>query len=294
MRTRTVAYFIREANTNLLRNQSMSLASIGTVAVSLTILGLLFLVLLNLSNVLATIESKVEMRVFIRNDVTAQAKGDLKERISRIVGVARVDYIDKTEALKRLKTQLGQNADLVRIMGENPLPDSFQIKVKRTDELRNIAEVVATYPGVEEVNYGEAFVDKLIGVSRVIWAFTAFSSIAMGTAILFIIVNTIRITLFNRRKEIEIMKLVGATDWFIRWPFLLEGAVLGGVGALLATSVCVGTYQFAAVRIAQSAPFIPIVGSTILSIRLAIILISLGVAVGTAGSVISIRKFLHV
>lgn len=294
MKIRTVSYFFLEAAGNLRRNRSMSMASVGTVTLSLTVLGLLFLLLINLGHIMGSVESKVEMRVFLRDTVTDNEKADLGECISNVVGVVHVEYVNRDKALKRLKGQLGENMDLVKIIGENPLPDSFQVRVRRTAELKDISNVVSTYPGVEDVSYGEEFVDKLATVSRLIWVFTIFSSLALGGAVLFIVVNTIRITLFNRRREIEIMKLVGATDWFIRWPFLVEGAFLGALGATLSIVICLGLYQFAAVKLYASAPFIPFVDPRIVSVRLSAILLCLGVVVGSAGSMISIRKFLRV
>lgn len=294
MRIRTLTYFFREASSNLKRNNSMSLASVGTVMVTLTILGMLFLALANLYNITNTVESKVEMRVFIREGVSEEERQAIGEKISKVVGIKKVQYVSRDTALRRLKKQLGENADLVKIIGENPLPDSYQIRVNDTSELKAIADVVTTFAGVEEVNYGQDFVDKLMAVSRLLMAFTIFSSIAAVTAVLFIIVNTIKITVFSRRREIEIMKLVGATDWFIRWPFILEGAIIGLFGGTLSVLTCAGVYKLATAKMYSSAPFIPIIfGGAVLG-DLALIIVPFGMVIGVIGSAISIRKFLHV
>ncbi len=293
MKISTSEYIVRETMISLKRNSWMSFASIGTVAVSLFVLGMFLILVVNMNRMVASLESQVEISVYIRDEVSDSGIHALEERITQMQGVESVKYIDRETAMKRFRERLGDQQFLLDSLGEtNPLPNSFEVRILRPDMVRTAAETIAEMPGVETAKYGQDVVEHLFDITRLVRLFGLALMFVLAMATLFIISNTIRLTVFARRKEIAIMKYVGATDWFIRWPFLLEGIVLGCLGGIVAAIVLRGAYRVIAAKIYDTLAFFPLLPENPFLHYVTAAILICGMFVGALGSTISLKKFL--
>jgi cell division transport system permease protein len=236
-----LGFFLGEALGSMRRNWVMAMAAVITVFISLTILGAVLAVGYNLDRGATALKNRVLIEVFIRKDATEQEKTALEQKIRAMSEVRQetVEYISEEEALERFEKIYGPR--IVSNLSVNPLPASFQIQVKDPDQVAVVAgrffndPVVDNDPGTHNgVRYARETVRRMLGTIRVVrfgmWAVTGIFAVA---AVL-LISTTVRLSIFARRREVEIMRLVGATNWFIRWPFVLEGFITGVVGAVLA------------------------------------------------------------
>ena len=293
MKISTSEYIVRETMISLKRNSWMSFASIGTVAVSLFVLGMFLILVVNMNRMVASLESQVEISVYIRDEVSDSGIHALEERITQMQGVESVKYVDRETAMKRFRERLGDQRFLLDSLGEtNPLPNSFEVRILRPDMVRTAAEAIAEMPGVETAKYGQDVVEHLFDITRLVRLFGLALMFVLAMATLFIISNTIRLTVFARRKEIAIMKYVGATDWFIRWPFLLEGIVLGCLGGIVAAIVLRGAYRVIAAKIYDTLAFFPLLPENPFLHYVTAAILICGMFVGALGSTISLKKFL--
>ena len=293
MKISTSEYIVRETMISLKRNSWMSFASIGTVAVSLFVLGMFLILVVNMNRMVASLESQVEISVYIKDEVSDSGIHALEERITQMQGVESVKYVDRETAMKRFRERLGDQQFLLDSLGEtNPLPNSFEVRIIRPDMVRTAAEAIAEMPGVETAKYGQDVVEHLFDITRLVRLFGLALMFVLAMATLFIISNTIRLTVFARRKEIAIMKYVGATDWFIRWPFLLEGIVLGCLGGIVAAIVLRGAYRVIAAKIYDTLAFFPLLPENPFLHYVTAAILICGMFVGALGSTISLKKFL--
>ncbi|NLB72948.1 MAG: ABC transporter permease [Firmicutes bacterium] len=292
MRLTTMQYFLAEGWKSARRN--VSLISLGTMAVSIFVLGVFGLILMNLSNVNSCLRSSIEIRVYVEDNLTGQGLGALKRQIESIDGVDRVTYVSKDEGLNRLTRQLGEKAGLVDILGENPLPDAYDVRVFNADDTPDIASRISDMPHVIGVNYGQGFTEKLLATTRVIAITALVLAIVLLGAVMFIVGNTVRLSLVARAQEIEVMKLVGATDWFIMWPFLIEGMIVGFMGSSVSGICLYAGYQACIGRLGLLAPFIPVVAEGAPVARFCIGLVVLGVIMGVLAGGVFIRKHLEI
>ena len=192
---------------------------------------------------------------------------------------------------ERMKDQPGI---LDALEGKNPLPSSFEVTFTEPEAVRRTADIVADYPEVEGTHYGQEIIEQLFQITTLIrWGGIALI-VFLTLAMLFIISNTIRLTVFARRKEIAIMKYVGATNWFIRWPFLLEGLFLGFIGGIIADIALYQFYDFAVTAIHQSLAFLPMVSVFPFMYRTAGVLLIISMVIGAIGSTISLKRYMKV
>ncbi|MBO8168450.1 MAG: ABC transporter permease [Thermoanaerobacteraceae bacterium] len=295
MKLTTVKFLIGQALVSIKRNGMMSLASTGTVAISMFVLGTFLLLALNANLVADTIESNVEIAVLLDADATPEEINSTYEDIVALDGVLEVTHIPKEEALDRLSRQFGEEHDLLQALGGvNPLPDSFIVKVENPRMVGEVAEVLSRFNYVDKVRYGKGLVEKLFSIlDWVRWLGTAVV-VLLSLAAVFLIAITIRLTVFARREEITIMKYVGATNWFIRWPFFLEGLFLGTLGSLLATAALYYSYSYLVGYVAASISFIPLITDREFLLQVLLCLLAGGAVLGAVGSAISVRRFLKV
>ena len=295
MKLSTGEYFIREVGISLWRNNWMSFASIGTVAVSLFIAGVFLILVLNMNRLATTLESQVQINVYLMDDVSKTERADIERDILDLPGVENAVYVDRDEALKRFRERLGDQSYLLDALGDtNPLPDSFEVTMKDPLSVQSTAEIIGELPGVESAKYGQDVVEHLFDITRLMRLFGVVLMALLAGATLFIISNTIRLTVFARRKEIAIMKYVGATDWFIRWPFFLEGAVLGLIGGIVASFALRSFYAAMACKIYGTLAFFPLMPQYPFMNYVSFAIIVSGMAIGTIGSTISLKRFLEV
>ncbi|NLY76241.1 MAG: ABC transporter permease [Firmicutes bacterium] len=289
MRIKTFWYFAKEAWIGLGRNGLMTIATIVTITLSLIILGFFYIIIANGNYLLDAAKGVLELRVYLKDDADPYA---LQSKIIEYQGVKDVSFVSKEESAEWLEKNLGIQ-DLFKTM-ENPLPNTINIKLRDDAKVRTLAQKVAALEGVDEVEYGETFIEWMLIAVQIVWVLGIGLVTIVGIVVLYIIVNTIRITVFARRKEIEIMKLVGATDWFIRWPFLIEGIILGLIGAVIALLLLSKGYYLLLQYIKQFAPFIPLLTEQAINRQLFVITLGLGFSFGVIGSMLSLKKFLRV
>jgi cell division transport system permease protein len=295
MKIRTMEYFIKEALYSLKRNGLMSFASVTTVALSLLILGLFLVMVLNLNNMASALESQVQISVYLQDGLSDFEMREVGTRITKLPGVVQVNFISKEDAMKRFKERLGEQQGLLNALGDaNPLPNAFEVKVDRTDRVKTAAQAMMQLKGVENAKYGQEVIEQLFALTKMVRIFGLVIIVFLALAALFIISNTIRITVFARRKEIGIMKYVGATDWFIRWPFLLEGMMLGFGGALLAVLFLNETYGVLIHQVYESLAFLPLIPQYPFITHISVVLLMAGTVIGALGSTISLRRFMKV
>lgn len=291
----TKEYFVRETYKSIRRNGFMSVACISTVAVSLLILGMFLLLSLNTNNLAQYLESQVQISVYMQDDADAQELQATQQALQQLPGVVKVTAVSRQEAMERFEERLGEQKQLLNALGsDNPFPNSFDVQVDSAERIKELTPQIGALPKVETAKFGQEVVEHLFQMARIL----RFSGVilvlflAMGT--LFIISNTIRLTVFARRKEVNIMKYVGATDWFIRWPFLLEGMTLGFLGSLIAAFVIDSLYSAMLAKIHATLAFLPMLPASPLLYYVTVFLLAAGIGIGALGSYISLRKFLRV
>ncbi len=295
MKVRTIEYYIREVFISLRRNNWMSVASIGTVAVSLFIFGMFLMMVMNMNKLAENMESQVQINVYLLDKVDREQARDIEKDLKEIEGVESVGFVTKDEAMERFKDRLGDQKTLLDALDEtNPLPDSFEVTVTNPDLVKTAAEKMEKIDGVECAKYGQDVMEHLFEITRLLRIFGFTLMLVLAFATLFIISNTIRLTVFARRKEIAIMKYVGATDWFIRWPFVMEGMVLGLFGSIIAAMVLRTAYIAMAEKVYDTLAFFPLIPEQPFLTYITIIVVISGMVVGAIGSAVSIKKFLKV
>lgn len=297
MKTRILARHVREGAKSLIRNGWMTFASISAVTVTLLLTGVFIILLLNMNAIASQIEDDVEVRVYIDRTAKQEQMDALKKQIETIAEVESVTFVSKEEGLENLIESLGDDGEAFEsLRDENPLPDMYVIKTKIPQDTVVVAKKVEAFDHVEEVRYGKGTVEKLFKVVEVARNIGAILIIGLVFTALFLIANTIKLTILSRSKEIEIMKLVGATNAFIRWPFFIEGLLLGLIGSIIPITVLVIGYNFIynEFNAKMKTLFVELLPVSPFVYQLSAILVFTGIFIGVWGSLTSIRKFLRV
>jgi efflux ABC transporter, permease protein len=290
-----IRYFMSEACKSFWRNSFMSIASIVTVALSFFILGIFAIMVANLDNFADNLENQVQISVYLKDGLTTEQVMSVGKRLKAFPEVRQIKFTNKDQAMTELKERMKDQPGILEALeGKNPLPTSYEITFTQAGAVKKAAQIVATYPEVESSHYGQEIIEQLLNITRVIrWGGMALI-VLLTVATLFIISNTIRLTVFARRKEIGIMKYVGATNWFIRWPFLLEGLLLGFIGGVIADAALVQFYRFVTSEIHHSLAFLPLVGMNPFMYQVGIGLLLLSMIIGAVGSTISLKRYMKV
>ncbi|KIL42948.1 permease-like cell division protein FtsX [Jeotgalibacillus campisalis] len=294
MKARTLSRHFRESFKSLVRNGWMTFASLSAVTVTLLLVGVFTALMLNMNKAATDIENDVEMNVYIELEADEVSVSSLEDQISDLSGVESVTYSSKEEELSSLIESFGDEMSLFE--QNNPLRDKFIVKATDPRQTERLASQITTIENIAAVEYGEDKIEQLfetLEISRNVGAVLIFG--LLFTA-MFLISNTIKITIVARRREIEIMKLVGASNWFVRFPFLLEGIWLGIIGAILPIAVVsflyYNVYEFMEPRLENS--FIQILEFTPFIYQINALILLMGVVIGVWGSFMSVRKFLKV
>ena len=295
MKLRTSEYFLQEVFHSLKRNNWMTFASVGTVAVSLFVLGVFLIMVLNMNRMAGLLESQVQISVYLEDKIEDSGRRRIQAEIEGMQGIETVKYVSRDEAKDRLSERLGDQKYLLEALGDkNPLPDALEVTVIQPELVETAAKAIEQIKGVEEAKYGQDVVEHLFDITRLMRIFGLALMVLLAGATLFIISNTIRLTVFARRKEIAIMKYVGATDWFIRWPFIIEGIVMGCFGGLLAALALRSFYAAMAAKIYSTLAFFPLMPQYPFMNYVTVGIILAGMAIGAGGSAISLKRFLKV
>ena len=272
----------------------MTMASVSVLVACMLIIGTAFMFAQNVSAFMAQIEQQNEIVAFIDEEVPEEDFQGLKARIAGMDGVSEVRFVTKDQALLDYRAQLGEDgAYLDSFSGEdNPLRDSFVIMISDLDRFASISKSVSKMKEIDHVRDSQDIVNVLLSLRNVVQILGIWIMVILGVVSLFIISNTIKIAMHNRRHEINIMKYIGATNRFIRWPFVLEGLFIG----LLSAAVCFGLqwyiYTYVLGHLFTALNFITLVPFSQLYPAIIAIFVGIGVIVGGFGSAASIRKYL--
>lgn len=298
MKLRTSKFFMKEGFRSLKRNKTMSAASITSIVAALLVIGIFYLIMMNIDYAATKLESQIEMRAYLADGLSNNIIKSISDEVNAISGVKAVKFVSKAEALTQLQKDWGDNAYLLEgLDGENPLPDTLVVTLDDPNKASNVALTVSSISNIEKVMYGKDELAKLLKATYIIRMSSLVIILILLFISVFIIANTIKLTVYARRREIGIMKFVGATDWFVRGPFIIEGIILGILGGLIATVLLGSGYYYCAGLIKQQMigfmaislmPF----GEIIIS--LAGLLALVGIVIGAAGSLISVRRFIKV
>ncbi|MCX7841704.1 MAG: permease-like cell division protein FtsX [Clostridia bacterium] len=299
MKIRTTSYIIKEGLVNSYRNKLMSLASIVIVAASLFIFGIFVVITINLGQLTKDLEEQPQLRVICQYDLDDSQVQLIEDSIRQNGKIDQFTRISKQDAFNKVKEMFAENAGLLEGLDESFLPVKFHIKLKNGSEGAAVSEELKKIEGVKKVDYPKEIFESISRLSY--WVrMASITLIAILLIIaMFIISNTIKLTVFARRKEISIMKYIGATDWFIRWPFIIEGVIIGMLGALVAFGSLGLLFKalmevFARDLVSLSFGQLKLIGVSDIWGQLISLCMLIGCSVGAIGSVISIRKYLNV
>ncbi|UUZ82652.1 permease-like cell division protein FtsX [Paenibacillus sp. P26] len=305
MRISTAVRHLREGGKNVVRNGWMSFASISSIAISLFILGVFLLLTLNVNYLAQQIEQQVEIRVYLEVNTSKDMITQLQNEIGSIPQVAKVQFVSKEEGLKFLREKLGESGKqlLEGFDGDNnPLNDSFTVDVTQPREVAAVAQQISALNNgkpnkpIYRVSYGQGTVETMFKVTSIVRNVGLVLVAALALTAMFLISNTIKITIVARRREISIMKLVGATNSFIRWPFFIEGAPLGFIGSLIPTGILLYGYwqMMRSIQLDLNLLLIKLLPFDAVSLKVTGLLLGIGILIGIWGSTLSVRKFLRV
>lgn len=288
-------YVLRETFNSMKRNPWLSIASVITVMVSLVILGFSIFFLANASNMAKSFESELEIATFVHSTTTPAQVQDLRIQIMEMPGVESVTIVTKEEALTDFGNTMGgtQSNLLDDLGGTNPFPDKLTVKVTDPQNVIVLADAVAALPEVDKVRYGQEFVNQLLNFTQWLRWIGFGVVVIFGVAAVVLISINVKMNVFSRRREIQIMKLVGASNSFIRWPFLVEGLALGLVGGILAAGIVGVGYNWISIYVQSTLTFLPVVQNDSLFRQVLAGLLFAGMTMGTIGSGISLQKFLR-
>ena len=296
MRIGLLVYFLRKALGNIWTNPFLSLVTLSTIAISMLILGLFSLIYLNVQQSLHQIGGELQITAYLQETVSPEQAEVLRTKVADWPEVEGITYISKEQALARFRSQLREYAGILKGLKENPLPASLELTLMpqygRSGNIKELSTRLGRLPGVAEVQYGRKWMAKL----RVFVEVMKLVGITVGglllIATIFVISNTIKLTFYSRREELEIMRLVGATDFFIKAPFLIEGLLHGLGGALLAAGglslliLFLFSHLDLPLRLAVMAGSLP-TGQLVAGF------LGLGLLLGVLGSMVSLRRFLR-
>ncbi|HWQ74754.1 MAG TPA: permease-like cell division protein FtsX [Syntrophomonas sp.] len=288
-------YFFSETFKSLRRNRLLSIATLSTVAICILILGAAVLLTINAGNFMNRLESDLEIMVFADDALDSHDLQILGQEIKAMNGVQSVKFISKAQALDNLQSKFDKKEyDLKATVGDNPLPNSYEVKAKDPQQVAQLAKQIMKLEGVYKVNYGQGLVERLFQVTRGVRIISLVLIILLALGAVFLIATTIRLAIYARRKEIYLMKLIGATDWFVRWPFFIEGILLGAVGSLVAVGLLAAGYGALAGNMQNAVFFIPLLDNPKELLEIYLALFATGAALGCLGTMISLNRFLDV
>jgi cell division transport system permease protein len=286
-----VGYFVKEASTNLRRNKLMTVAAVLTAGVSLLLLGGVLTLGDFVSSITREIESKVEVSVFLTDTITDSQQQDVKSTLEGLDVVKRVSYVSKEEAFKEFKELYRDQPALWENIDADVLPASFRVELADPERVDVVRSKLDRNPAVEEIADQRETVQRLVRFTDLLRTFSVVMIIVLLGAAVLLISNTTQLAIYARRREIEIQKLVGATNWFVRLPFMLEGITAGVAGAIIALFLLAVGKSIAR---SQFPVWIPTTALHGIAFGQTLWLVVLGVVVGALGSALAVRRFLEV
>ncbi|MGL4991380.1 MAG: permease-like cell division protein FtsX [Sarcina sp.] len=302
MKPNSFLYFISDAFKSLKRNMTISIASAATVLTTLVVFGAFLLTALNVSLGVQDVQSKVQIKIFLNNNITQVEQQAVEAKIETVPGVKNVQYENKDQALANFKEQFANDQEILAGYNEsnNPLPNSFVVNLDEPQVADSVQSALTPdgklMVGIDQIGNDQQMIQTITSFANTVkWVGLVLFLVLIGVS-LFLIINTIKITVYSRRREIGIMKFVGATDWFIRWPFVIEGIVIGLVGSVLSVGVIYGGYSALFKSAIQGGGFYAaqFLHPSYILTNMSWMFILAGIIVGAVGSIIALRKFLDV
>ncbi|MDD5979520.1 MAG: permease-like cell division protein FtsX [bacterium] len=295
---RLVFRSFRDAFKSVVRNFSLSLASITCITITLIIIAASFLISENVRNFTDLIEKDVTVVVFLSNDTTEEDRKLFEEELQKMDNIDYYDFSSKQE----VKTNMAKEYDNLKTIlddweeSENPLKDTYTIKVVDVEKIKDTADKIKTFDKVDSVQYGEGLVEKMLGAFSAVEKITLIAALALVVVTIFLIINTIKLTIFSRKQEIYIMRLVGASNMRIKLPFVIEGVVLGIIGSIIPTVIIIfgytalynkmgGVLFSSLIKLVKPIPFI---------FNLSVVVIAIGILVGMIGSARAVRRYVKI
>nr|WP_113784274.1 permease-like cell division protein FtsX [Enterococcus cecorum] len=293
---RTFFRHLLESLKSLKRNGWMTVASATAVAISLTILGIFLALIMNATKLAEDIENNVDISVLVDIGTNQEDIDKLKKELEDLPNVKSVEFSSKDEELKKLEESMGSVWSMFE-GDSNPLYDNFIIKAKNPQTIKKVAKQAAKLKNVHRADYGGLVSDKILKITKGMRTWGLGAAILLVFVAVFLISNTIRITIMSRQREIQIMRLVGAKNGYIRWPFFLEGAWIGVIGSILPCLIIFFGYR-AAYRVLNQPQILGasyrLLTPETFSIQIMLLLVGIGILIGALGSVISMRRFLKI
>lgn len=286
---------MREGIHSIFTHRLMSFAAMSVITACLLLMGSFTLVATNIDRLLGDIEEKNKIVAFVEDTYTEEESRALEEEILAVPEVASVEFMTKTEALEDFKEDFGDESELLDGLDErNPLRDRYTITLHNIEETQKAADSLRKIEGVAKVSARSDISDKVVQVRDVVTIVCAALVLILVLVSIFIISNTVNLTMFNRREEIAIMKMIGATNGFIRFPFVIEGLLIGIAGAAVALLLQWFVYEYIVASALSGISFIPTLPFKDCVGFISAIFFGTGILVGGVGSVITLRKFLKV
>lgn len=292
----TIKYLVKEALLNFKRAGLMSYASIGIITITLFILSLFLLITTNLKGITELLVKRTSIIVYLKDGVSQQEIIEFEKTIGQIEQVTQVVYISKQEALQKFRENLGDKQDILNNLPSNPLPNYLEVKMKDSkfiwEDMDKIGKEIEKSELVAEVDYGQRVVNILAKITYGMGVIILGIGIILCLATLIIISNTIELGLFARQEEIEIMKLVGATNWFIRFPALIEGTLQGIISGVVALLLLGAFYRFIIFKLWASDVLFQLIPIKFISLQLILGILLISAFLGCLGSFLSLHYFL--
>lgn len=289
---------IRDGFKNVVRNLSLSFASISCITVTLLLVAVSMIGSLNVENFTKTIRDDFTIVTYINNEITEEEENDIKETIQQISNVESITFESKKEIAENMKqeSEIFNNIISSWSESENPLYDTFKVKVKDSEKISKTADKIKKIKGVAQVKYGEGMIDSLMKIFNILEKILIVIVVSLVVVTAFLIVNTIKITIFSRQEEVEIKRLVGASNFSIKQPFVIEGLFLGLLGSIIPVIVTIYAYSIFYdktggiifshfIKLVDPYPFVFIISG---------ILVLIGVVVGMLGSSSAVRRYLKI
>lgn len=270
----------------------MSSVAIGIVIVSLCIFGFFLLLVVNLGNLVGSLGTRMNIVAYVQKDLENKEAQEIKMELEQVPGVAEVQFIHKDDAWEQFKKEQGGNLNLSEIIDNNPLPNTFIIKASSSDQVPIVSEKLSKLKEIDEVRYSGSLIKQISSLVEVVRIGGFILVVLLSFATLLIVVNTIRLTVLARETDITIMRLVGATDSFIRWPFIIEGLLMGVLGGMISIIALKFSYDMMINRLQAALPFVPVIKASFALSIIYLMVIVLGTVLGMLGGYISVSKIL--
>lgn len=291
-------YFVKRALRNIAETPFLNLVTVGTVAIAMLLFGAFLLLLVNLRGVVVEMAGNVEVSAFLSEEALVSDALQLRSRVSALPSVESARYISKEDALAEFRERNPEDAARIDVLGENPLPASILVRLapdsRNADAARKVAQLMEEDASTEEVTYGQDWIERFSSALAVFKGVGIALGVLLVLAIVFIVSNTIKLSVYARKDELEIMRLVGATNFFIRAPYLIEGTLQGMLGAATAVIALWALFQaFGDQAGAQMVPLLGIDSLAFLPSKYVLAMLSGGTLMGLFGSVFSVGRFLR-